>query len=73
MGVLDGFVPIEDYSGVTTAGEGIDLILALLGDPEEVRSDGRAGASNLDEMHPSARAQLVAELTALKDVVDAFA
>lgn len=71
-GQTDGFVPMEDYSGVTTAGEGIDLILALLGDPDATVTDARAAGSNLDEISPVARAQLVVELEALKAEVDLF-
>lgn len=72
MGHLDGMVPIVDYTGVSTAGEAIDLLLAELGDPDALKTEGRSGGSNFDEMSPVARAQLVAELEAMKAEIDLF-
>lgn len=63
MGATDDFVQLGTYGGTLT--ENITELRDLLGDPDEVRSDGRAGGSNLDEMSPVARAQLYAEVSAL--------
>lgn len=72
MTATTGIVKIGDYSGAATAGAGIDILVALLGSPDETRTGPRAAGSNLDEMSPIARAQLVVELNALKAVVGDF-
>lgn len=70
---LDGISAIEDYSAVTTAGAGIDLLVALIPDPDSTSTSGaQAGGGNLDQMSPGAAAQLRKELAALKAVVNLF-
>lgn len=70
MPMTDGMVAMGDYAGAATDSAAVDILLALIGDPDETRSDGRNGGSNLDEMSPVARAQLNVELLALKDAID---
>lgn len=70
---LTGIAAVGDYSGVTTAGAGIDLLLARIPDPDSTSTSGaQAGGGNLDEMSPIAAAHLRVELTALKAVVNLF-
>ena len=68
MGALDGLVAIATYAGTPSAN--IAALIDLLGDPDEVKTSGRDAGSNLDEMSPIARAQLVAELTALQTAMN---
>lgn len=70
---LDGIEPIADYSGASTAGAAIDLLLALIPDPDTTSTSGaQAGGGNLDEMSPIAAAHLRVELVAMKAIVGTF-
>ncbi len=74
MGATTGIVALGDYAGNdATAGDAIDVLLALLADPDTESSSGAiAGGGLLDEMSPAALAQLRVELTALKAAVGLF-
>jgi hypothetical protein len=73
MSMLNGIQPAVSYAGVTTAGAGIDRLLALLPDPDERESPNpRNPGSILDQMSPMAAAQLRVELAALRAAVGAF-
>lgn len=63
MGIKDGIIAMGTYTGVIA--DDVATLQDLIGDPDETRSDGRAGGSNLDEMSPMARAQLSVELDAM--------
>lgn len=63
MGIKDGIIAMGTYTGVVA--ENLTTLQGLIGDPDEVRSDGRNAGSNLDEMSPMARAQLSVELDAV--------
>lgn len=63
MGIKDGIIAMGTYSG--DIAENLTTLQDLIGDPDEVRSDGRNAGSNLDEMSPMARAQLSVELDAI--------
>lgn len=70
---LTGIAAVGDYAGVTTAGAGIDKLIALIPDPDSTSTSGaQAGGGNLDEMSPIAAAHLRVELAALKAVVNLF-
>lgn len=69
LAALDGIVQMGSYDG--TPAENFAELLALIGSPDDVRSDGRAAGSNLDEMSPVAKAQLYVEVSALRDASDA--
>src|SRR3546814_11800331 len=62
----EGLVAIGDYAGNDdTAGDAIDVFLALIADPDSTSTTGaQAGGGYLDEMSPAAVAQLRGELTA---------
>src|SRR3546814_17851819 len=64
----EGLVAIGDYAGHDeTAGDAIDVLLALIADPDSTSTSGaQAGGGFLDEMSPAAAAQLRVELTALQ-------
>lgn len=80
MGVTAGIQPIADYSAETTAGDAIDLLLALIPDPDAPHGSGAIadsanqgqGNTYLDEMSPAAAAQLRVELESMKDTVGLF-
>lgn len=80
MSATSGIQPIQSYTGVTTAGQGIDRLLLLVPDVDGgqggtgVRPGGQAGqgGGHLDEMSPAAIVQLRVELLALKAVITAF-
>lgn len=63
MSIKTGMVAIGDYTGLSPAAA-LAVLQGIVGSPDEVRSDGRAGGSNLDEMSPVARAQISVELDA---------
>src|SRR3546814_9034387 len=60
----EGLVAIGDYAGNDdTAGDAIDVLLALIADPDSTSTSGaQAGGGFLDEMSPAAAAQLRVEL-----------
>src|SRR3546814_11855031 len=70
----EGLVAIGDYAGNDdTAGDAIDVLLALIADPDSTSTSGaQAGGGFLDEMSPAAAAQLRVELTALKAAIGLF-
>jgi hypothetical protein len=73
MGALTGLVALGDYD-VATGGDAVDVLLALIPDPDDDSSSGaQAGGGLLDEMSPAAAAQIRVELLAMKDIIDAFA
>ena len=73
MGATTGIASLVDYSAETTAGDAIDLLVALIPDPDTTSSSGaQAGGGMLDEMSPVAAAQLRVELAALKAAVGLF-
>lgn len=63
MGIKDGIIAMGTYTGDVAAN--LAALQELIGDPDELRSDGRNAGSNLDEMSPVARAQLAVELDAI--------
>lgn len=68
-GATKGIQPLGAYAGSTTAGAGLDALLALIPNPD---SGAQAGGGFLDEMSPAAAAQLRVEIAALKAVVGTF-
>lgn len=75
MSALTGIAAIADYSGVATAGDAIDLLVALIPDPDlnnATSSGAQAGGGNLDEMSVIAAAHLRVELAAMKATIDLF-
>lgn len=78
MGATTGMTAIGDYAGAATDSAAVDVLLALIPDPDAPHGTGAVadadnlGANNtyLDEMSPGAAAQLRVELTALKDAID---
>lgn len=73
MSALTGISPVGNYAGVTTAGAGIDRLVALLPNPDTTSTSGAiAGGGFLDQMSPAAVVQLRVELAALRAVVAAF-
>lgn len=74
MPSLTGLATI-DYSGVTTAGQGIDLLLAVIPNPDTTSTSGAITSSvqsQFDEMMPHVASAIRAELTALKAKVGAW-
>jgi len=76
----DGITAIGDYSGAATGGDAVDILLALIPDPDAAHGTGAVGGGGqgglntyLDEMSPAAAVQIRAELLAMKDQIDAFA
>jgi hypothetical protein len=73
MSMLNGIQPAVSYTGVATAGAGIDRLIALIPNPDQRESPNpRNPGSILDQMSPMAAAQLRVELAALRTVVGAF-
>lgn len=73
MSAILGLAPVGNYAGVTTAGAGIDRLLAIIPNPDSTsRAGAQGGGGFLDEMSPAAAAQLRRDLTALKAVVGLF-
>lgn len=78
MGATTG-LETQDYSGAATGGAAIDILTALIPDPDAPHGSGAAAAGGdvqstfLDEMSPAAAAQLLAELAAMRAVIAAFA
>jgi hypothetical protein len=73
MSATTGISPIGSYAGVTTAGAGIDRLVALLANPDTNSTSGaQAGGGFLDQMSPAAVVQLRVELAALRTVIAAF-
>jgi hypothetical protein len=70
MGHMTGMVKIGNYAGAANDSAAVQVLLDLIGSPDETRTNGRNAGSNLDEMSPIARAQLRVELLALQDAVD---
>lgn len=68
MGATTGIIQVGTYGGILTAN--IQELIDLLGDPDATTTEARAAGSNLDEMSPMARAQMVVELQALLDATD---
>lgn len=70
MSAVTGIVKIGNYAGAANDAAAVQILIDLLGDPDETKTSGRAAGSNLDEISPMARAQLRVELLALQDAVD---
>lgn len=71
MSALTGLVALGDYAGAATDSAAVDILLALIADPDSSSSSGaQAGGGLLDEMSPACAAQLRVELLALKDAID---
>lgn len=68
MNMQTGMIAIGTYAGTPTAN--LAALIALLGDPDALVTDARAAGSNLDEMSPVARAQLVTELEAFQTALN---
>lgn len=68
MTSLTGIVKLGNY--ITSDSAAVDVLLALIPDPDSTSSSGaQAGGGLLDEMSPACAAQLRVELLALKDAV----
>lgn len=68
---LKGIAAIGNYAGAATDSAAVDILLALIPDPDSTSTSGaQAGGGNLDQMSPGAAAQLRVELLALKDAID---
>lgn len=62
-----GISAAGDYSGATTGGAAIDILVAL------ITPDATSTIRNfLDEMSPAAQVQLLVELAAMKAVINTF-
>lgn len=73
MSALLGIAPIGTYTGLTTAGAAIDVLIALIPNPDTTsRAGAQGGGGFLDEMSPAAAVQLRRELTSLKAAVGLF-
>lgn len=71
MTALTGIVALGDYAGAASDSAAVDVLLALIPDPDTASSSGaQAGGGLLDEMSPACCAQLRVELLALRDAVD---
>lgn len=71
MGATTGLQPIGDYANAATDSAAVDMLIALIPDPDAAHGTGAvAGGGFLDEMSPAAAAQLLVELAALKDAID---
>lgn len=77
MGATTGMQAIGNYAGAATDSAAVDILLALIPDPDAPHGSGaiadsaNQGVNNsfLDEMSPGAAAQLRVELTALKTAI----
>lgn len=75
MGVLTGIQVIGNYAGAANDQAAVDVLLALLPNPDSgagssgASANGGLGAGHLDEMSPGACAQLRVELTALRAAI----
>lgn len=73
MTALTGISAVGSYTGATTAGAAIDILVALIPNPDSTSTSGaQAGGGNLDEMSPAAAAQLRVDLAAMKAVINLF-
>ena len=73
MSAILGIAAVGNYAGVTTAGAGIDRLIALIPNPDSTsRAGAQGGGGFLDEISPAACAQLRRDLLALKGVVGLF-
>lgn len=71
MGATTGIVKLGNYAGAASDSAAVDILLALIPNPDSTSSSGAiAGGGLLDEMSPACAAQLRVELLALKDAVD---
>lgn len=71
MGATTGIVKLGNYAGAASDSAAVDILLALIPNPDSTSSSGAiAGRGLLDEMSPACAAQLRVELLALKDAVD---
>jgi hypothetical protein len=76
MGATTGIVKLGNYAGAASDSAAVDILLALLPNPDAVLSQTTnssgaiAGGGLLDEMSPGCLAQLRVELLALKDAID---
>jgi hypothetical protein len=76
MSAITGLTAIQNYAGAATDSAAVDLLLAIVPDPDAAKGTGAVaggtqGVNNtyLDEMSPGAAAQLRVELLALKAAV----
>lgn len=69
----DGVVPLGDYDK-TTAGEAIDVLIALIPDPDTVSTSGAIAEQGgmFDEMMPHVATELRVELLAMKAQIGAY-
>lgn len=71
MGATTGIVKLGNYAGAASDSAAVDILIALIPNPDSTSSSGAiAGGGLLDEMSPACAAQLRVELLALKDAVD---
>lgn len=76
MSAITGLSAIQNYAGAANDGAAVDLLLAIVPDPDAPKGTGAVAGGNqgilntyLDEMSPGAAAQLRVELLALKAAV----
>lgn len=70
MSSTSGIAAINNYAGAANDGAAIDLLIALIPNPDTTSTSGaQAGGGNLDEMSPMAAAQLRVELAALRAAI----
>lgn len=71
MGMTQGIQPVNNYAGAANNAARMDLLLALIGNPNVGETQTAKGLANhagsiLDEISPGAQAQLYVEITACK-------
>lgn len=74
MGATTGIAAIGTYTGAANDGAAVDILLALIPNPDSTSSSGAiagGGITNsyLDEMGPACATQLRVELLALKAAI----
>jgi hypothetical protein len=76
MGATTGLVAQGNYAGAASDSAAVDVLLALLPNPDAAlngvgaTANNGKGSNHLDEMSPGAAAQMRVELLALKDAID---
>jgi len=71
MGHKTGLKALGNYAGAANDSAAVDVLIALLPNPDTTSSSGAiAGGGLLDEISPAALSQLLVELDALKDAID---
>lgn len=74
MSALTGLVAVGDYSGAATGAAAVDVLLALIPNPDSTSTSGaQAGGGFLDEMSAGAAAGIRIELLAMRAKIAAYA